>query len=99
MQPDGAATVAKENLMFSTPARLVIRQIHDREAGVFTLTSPDLRGLVVEVPDNASKEAIRAEILNACSLLLDTKAPLPAIRFEHGGQRRKPPQTSTSTSS
>lgn len=85
--------------MSSTPARLVICQVHDREAGVFIFESPDLSGLVVEVPDNASKEAIRAEISTACSLLLDAKTPLPAIRFEHGGQRRKAPQTSTSTSS
>jgi len=43
---------------------------HDREAGVFIVTSNDLDGLVVEIPDTASAADLHREIDDCVSMLM-----------------------------
>ncbi|MEZ5645580.1 MAG: hypothetical protein R3E99_10560 [Burkholderiaceae bacterium] len=52
--------------------------MHDQEARVFVVTSPDLHGLVVEAPDTTGAEDLHKEIHDCIDLLMEqllSKAP------------------------
>lgn len=59
----------------NVPLLVRLEVLHDKEARVFVITSPDLKGLVVEAPDNASAEAMHKEIHGCVSLLMAELLP------------------------
>lgn len=52
------------------PLLIRLEVVHDREAGVFVVTSNDLRGLVVEMPDTTSASDLHKEINGCVSMLM-----------------------------
>lgn len=52
------------------PLLVKLQVLHDREAGVFVVTSPDLRGLVVEMPDTSTVEDLHKEIHGCVDMLM-----------------------------
>lgn len=58
------------------PLRLRVHVMHDKEAGVFLATSPDLDGLVTEA---ATVEELQVETLAAVQLLLDASLGLASV--------------------
>lgn len=62
----------------NVPLLVKLEVMHDKEARVFVVTSPDLSGLVVESPDTASAEEMHKEIHGCVEMLMEeilTKAP------------------------
>lgn len=60
------------------PLLVKLDVMHDQEAKVFVVTSPDLHGLVVEAPDTTSAEDLHKEIHGCIDLLMEqllSKAP------------------------
>lgn len=55
----------------NVPLLVKLEVVHDREARVFIVTSPDLRGLVVEAPDDTSAEDMHKEIHGCVQMLMD----------------------------
>jgi hypothetical protein len=47
-----------------------VEVLRDKAARVFIVTSPNLKGLVVEVHDNVSKEQIQKEIHGCVEMLM-----------------------------
>ena len=54
----------------NVPLLVKLEVIHDQAANVIVVTSPDLRGLVVEAPDNTSAEDMHKEIHGCVEMLL-----------------------------
>jgi hypothetical protein len=54
---------------FGAPILIPVRVLHDKEAGVYVITSEKLRGLIVEMPDSAPAEDIHRE-LDSCVYML-----------------------------
>jgi hypothetical protein len=52
------------------PLLVKLEVLHDKNARVFVVTSPDLRGLVVEAPDNTRAEEMHKEIHVCIDLLM-----------------------------
>lgn len=55
---------------FRVPLLVKLEVLHDKEVGVFVVSSPDLRGLVVEMPDTASAEELHREIHGCVEMLM-----------------------------
>lgn len=53
------------------PILIPLKALHDKEAGVLVFASDRLRGLVVEVPENAPVEDVHREVNQAVSMLLE----------------------------
>ena len=56
---------------FNVPLLVKLDVVHDKEARVLVVTSPDLKGLVVEAPDNTSAEAMHKEIHGCIEMLME----------------------------
>lgn len=63
----------------NVPLLVKLEVMHDKDARVFIVTSPDLNGLVVEAPDNTSAEEMHKEI-NGCVCMLMEEALSSAPR-------------------
>lgn len=56
---------------WNVPLLVKLDVLHDKEAAVFIVTSRDLRGLVVEVPESASAEQFHEEIHGCIDMLME----------------------------
>ncbi len=56
---------------FGVPLLIRLQVLHDKEAGVFVVTSRDLRGLVVEMPDTVGVGKLHSEIDGCVDLLME----------------------------
>ena len=50
---------------WGVPILIPLEVLHDKEAGVYVITSSNLRGLVVEMPQSSTAEEVHREI-HAC---------------------------------
>ena len=61
----------------NVPLLIKLDVIHDKDAGVFVITSADLRGLVVEAPDTAIAEELHGEIQGCVESLMRERLTQP----------------------
>lgn len=55
----------------NVPLLVKLEVMHDKDARVFIVTSPDLKGLVVEAPDHTGAEAMHKEIHGCVEMLME----------------------------
>jgi hypothetical protein len=60
------------------PLLIKLGVLHDREAGVYVVTSKDLPGLVVEIPESATVEQMHKEIDDCAVMLLSEHIAQPS---------------------
>ena len=61
----------------NVPLLIKLDVIHDKDAGVYVITSADLRGLVVEAPDTATAEELHEEIHGCVESLMRERLTQP----------------------
>lgn len=61
----------------NVPLLVKLEVLHDKDARVFVITSPDLKGLVVEAPDNTTAEEMHKEIHGCVEMLMENLLSRP----------------------